>query len=185
MGSRSHHVFIFLLRCFWLHLGYGPMDLSSGSELASHADQRSCCGDCDQLAFRLRLHSIHLRWYPKPGLQVLHHLRRVEPGISAGGLFLVPRDSRGKSFANSRKWHKSIANSQRQRTLEDLNEYFDKDSPHGIIIRIGDKVAKQHERPQEVIDAEQRRIEMVSESKVVRGGQKDNAEWVEQIVETS
>jgi hypothetical protein len=45
------------------------------------------------------------------------------------------------------------------RTLEDLDDYFDKDSPHSTIISIGDKVAKQHHRPAEAIEAERRRIE--------------------------
>lgn len=45
------------------------------------------------------------------------------------------------------------------RTLEDLDDYFDKSSPHRSIIRIGDKVAKQHHRPAEAIEAERRRVE--------------------------
>jgi hypothetical protein len=45
------------------------------------------------------------------------------------------------------------------RTLEDLDDYFAKDSPHSTIIRIGDKVAKQHHRPAEAIEAERKRIE--------------------------
>ncbi|KKY27206.1 putative glycerol proton symporter of the plasma subject to glucose-induced inactivation [Phaeomoniella chlamydospora] len=44
------------------------------------------------------------------------------------------------------------------RTLEDLDEYFDRDSPHTTIIRFGDKVAKQHQRPIEAIEAEARRV---------------------------
>lgn len=50
------------------------------------------------------------------------------------------------------------------RTLEDLDDYFDRDSGHKAIIPIGDKVAKQHRRPQEAIDAERRRIEMATEA---------------------
>jgi hypothetical protein len=50
------------------------------------------------------------------------------------------------------------------RTLEDLDAYFDKDSGHGVIIPIGDKLSKQHHRPQEAIEAERRRIEMTTES---------------------
>jgi len=45
------------------------------------------------------------------------------------------------------------------RTLEDLDDYFDKSSPHRTIIRVGDKVAKQHHRPAEAIEAERRRVE--------------------------
>jgi hypothetical protein len=50
------------------------------------------------------------------------------------------------------------------RSLEDLNEFFDADSGHGTIIRISDKVAKQHARPAEAIEAEQRRIASALES---------------------
>lgn len=52
------------------------------------------------------------------------------------------------------------------RTLEDLDDYFDRDSGHKTVIPIGDKVAKQHQRPQEAIDAERRRIAMATESEV-------------------
>ncbi|RJE19908.1 sugar transporter [Aspergillus sclerotialis] len=45
------------------------------------------------------------------------------------------------------------------RTLEDLDAYFDLDSGHPTIIRIGDKEAKQTARPIEAIEAEARRIE--------------------------
>ena len=54
------------------------------------------------------------------------------------------------------------------RTLEDLDDYFDKDSGHKTIIPIGDKIAKQHQRPQEAIDAERRRIELATESGAVK-----------------
>jgi hypothetical protein len=42
--------------------------------------------------------------------------------------------------------------------LEDIDEYFDKDSGHKLIIPFGDKVAKSTARPQEAIDAERRRV---------------------------
>ncbi|KAH7051116.1 general substrate transporter [Macrophomina phaseolina] len=45
------------------------------------------------------------------------------------------------------------------RTLEDLDEYFDRDSGNGTIIAIGDRTAKQKERPAEAIEAERRRVE--------------------------
>ncbi|KAF2106437.1 general substrate transporter [Lophiotrema nucula] len=51
------------------------------------------------------------------------------------------------------------------RTLEDLDAYFDIDSPHRTIIRIGDKVAKQGQRPLEAIEAEQLRIEAATTGK--------------------
>jgi hypothetical protein len=35
------------------------------------------------------------------------------------------------------------------RTLEDLDAYFDIDSPHKTIIPVGDRVAKQRDRPLE------------------------------------
>ena len=48
------------------------------------------------------------------------------------------------------------------RTLEDLDAYFDRDSGHSIIIPIGDKVAKSTKRPQEAIDAEASRVAMAA-----------------------
>ena len=45
-----------------------------------------------------------------------------------------------------------------QRTLEDLDWYFDIDSPHKTVIPIGDKVAKQRTRPVEFLEAEKERI---------------------------
>ena len=45
------------------------------------------------------------------------------------------------------------------RTLEDLDAYFDRDSGHPTIIRVGDKEAKQTARPIATIEAEARRIE--------------------------
>jgi hypothetical protein len=54
------------------------------------------------------------------------------------------------------------------RTLEDLHDYFDRDSAHKTIIPTGDKVAKQHQRPQEAIDAERRRIAMATESEAIQ-----------------
>lgn len=59
------------------------------------------------------------------------------------------------------------------RTLEDLDDYFDKSSPHRTIIRIGDKVAKQHRRPAEAIEAERRRVESANfsaDGDAVKGG---------------
>ena len=46
------------------------------------------------------------------------------------------------------------------RTLEDLDAYFDRDSGHGIIIPINAKAAKSTRRPQEAIDAENARVAM-------------------------
>lgn len=53
------------------------------------------------------------------------------------------------------------------RTLEDLDAYFDIDSPHKTIIPIGDKTAKQRARPLEAIEAEQARIEAMASGKDV------------------
>ena len=68
------------------------------------------------------------------------------------------------------------------RTLEDLDAYFDRDSDHTTIVRISDKVAKQHQRPQEAIDAERRRIALATESELVekKGG---DTRYVESITE--
>jgi len=67
------------------------------------------------------------------------------------------------------------------RTLEDLDDYFDKDSPHSTIIRIGDRVAKQHHRPIEAIEAERRRIESTNfvENDTIKGVGKQFVEHVE------
>jgi hypothetical protein len=45
-------------------------------------------------------------------------------------------------------------------------------------------VAKQHKRPQEAIDAEQRRIAMATESEHVFT-KKDDSQWVEHISDAS
>jgi MFS family permease len=45
------------------------------------------------------------------------------------------------------------------RTLEDLNAYFDRDSGNSTFIAIGNKAAKQKERPVAMIEAERQRIE--------------------------
>jgi hypothetical protein len=55
------------------------------------------------------------------------------------------------------------------RTLEDLDDYFDRDSGNGLIIRIGDKVAKQHQRPIGAIEAERRRIEIANAGELPKG----------------
>lgn len=67
------------------------------------------------------------------------------------------------------------------RTLEDLDDYFDKDSPHSTIIPIGDKVAKQHHRPAEAIEAERRRIDSANfvENDTIKGVGKQFVEHVE------
>lgn len=44
------------------------------------------------------------------------------------------------------------------RTLEDLDFYFDRDSNHPTIIPIHDKVSKQSKRPFEAIQAEAQRV---------------------------
>ena len=67
------------------------------------------------------------------------------------------------------------------RTLEDLDDYFDKSSPHRTVIRIGDKVAKQHHRPAEAIEAERRRVDsanFTTKDDAVKGG-KQYVEHVE------
>jgi hypothetical protein len=46
----------------------------------------------------------------------------------------------------------------RNRTLEDLDAYFDIDSGHKTIIAIDDKIAKSSTRPLEAIEAEESRI---------------------------
>lgn len=65
------------------------------------------------------------------------------------------------------------------RTLEDLNDYFDRDSPHRTIIRISDKTAKQHERPLEAIEAERRRIAVTTELEAAANKSAATVEHVE------
>lgn len=56
-----------------------------------------------------------------------------------------------------------------QRTLEDLDAYFDIDSPHRTIIPISDKIAKQRSRPTELVEAERERIEVGKETVESKG----------------
>jgi hypothetical protein len=56
------------------------------------------------------------------------------------------------------------------RTLEDLDAYFDRDSVHKTIIPIGDKTAKQSARPVEAIEAERLRVEAVKYGDTVKDG---------------
>lgn len=56
-----------------------------------------------------------------------------------------------------------------QRTLEDLDAYFDIDSPHKTIIPISDKVAKQRSRPTEMIEAEAERIAVGNGTVMAKG----------------
>ena len=59
------------------------------------------------------------------------------------------------------------------RTLEDLDEYFDVDSGHSTIIPLSDKVAKSTARPQEAIEAETRRVTEVTGRKIAIGKGQD------------
>lgn len=54
------------------------------------------------------------------------------------------------------------------RTLEDLDAYFSRDSGHPTIIPIHDKIAKSSKRPQEAIEAEAGRVAMakIADSKL-------------------
>ena len=85
-------------------------------------------------------------------LQSYLHLRRVLP---------VSRDSVCSFSPFDDKWLTVRSN----RTLEDLDAYFDIDSGHKTIIPIGDKVAKSSTRPLEAIEAEQARIEVAAGGK--------------------
>jgi hypothetical protein len=44
------------------------------------------------------------------------------------------------------------------RTLEDIDEYFDEDSGHKLIIPFGDKATKSTARPTEALEAQMRRV---------------------------
>lgn len=56
------------------------------------------------------------------------------------------------------------------RTLEDLDAYFDIDSGHKTIIAVGDKIAKSSTRPLEAIEAEESRIANAAAGGKVDGG---------------
>lgn len=63
-----------------------------------------------------------------------------------------------------------------------VDDYFDRDSPHKTIIPINDKVAKQHKRPLEAIEAERRRVEAATEAEATyyKGSNKQFVEHVEE-----
>jgi hypothetical protein len=50
-----------------------------------------------------------------------------------------------------------------------LDEYFDIDSGHKTIIPLGDKISKSTARPQEMIDAERRRVTEATGKKILSG----------------
>ena len=66
------------------------------------------------------------------------------------------------------------------RTLEDLDAYFDKDAGHATIISINNKVAKSSKRPQEAIDAEESRVAMAKtvDQKIAKDATMEHAEEV-------
>ena len=64
------------------------------------------------------------------------------------------------------------------RTLEDIDEYFDQDAGHKLIIPFGDKVAKSTARPQEAIDAEMRRVAVADKT---NDAMKADVDHVEEI----
>ncbi|PSN70514.1 general substrate transporter [Corynespora cassiicola Philippines] len=66
------------------------------------------------------------------------------------------------------------------RTLEDLDAYFDIDSGHKTVIGIGDKVAKQRLRPLEAIEAEQERIAAATGGKATNAS-KTHIEHIEEV----
>lgn len=71
------------------------------------------------------------------------------------------------------------------RTLEDLDDYFDMDSNHNTIIPVGDRIAKQRERPAEAYEAERKRILLSADNAIKAkmgkdGGEATHIEVVEQ-----
>lgn len=64
------------------------------------------------------------------------------------------------------------------RSLEDIDQYFDVDSGHTTIIPLGDKATKSTARPQEAIDGELRRV-TVADKKAI--AQKSIAVHVEHV----
>ena len=67
------------------------------------------------------------------------------------------------------------------RTLEDIDEYFDEDSEPKLIIPFGDKAAKSPARPIEALEAEMRRVAGTDGKRdVPESGAADHVEDVEQ-----
>jgi hypothetical protein len=65
--------------------------------------------------------------------------------------------------------------------LEDIDEYFDVDSGHKLIIPFGDKAAKSTTRPSEALEAEMRRIAVADgKHNVLKGGATEHVEDTEQ-----
>ncbi|TVY32146.1 Sugar transporter [Lachnellula subtilissima] len=64
------------------------------------------------------------------------------------------------------------------RTLEDIDEYFDVDSSHPTIIPFGDKATKSTARPQEALDAEVRRVTVADKK---GAAQKSSVVHIEQV----
>ena len=63
------------------------------------------------------------------------------------------------------------------RTLEDIDEYFDKDSGHKLIIPLGDKATKSTTRPAEALEAEMRRVAVADgKADVLKSGATEHVE---------
>jgi hypothetical protein len=67
------------------------------------------------------------------------------------------------------------------RTLEDIDEYFDDDSGHKLIIPFGDKATKSTARPAEALEAEMRRVAVAEGKKdILKGSAAEHVEDLEQ-----
>ena len=84
-------------------------------------------------------------------------------------------------------FHSSVRRLQHSLHARSLlpDDYFDsRSSPHRTIIPIGDKVAKQHRRPAEAIEAERRRVEAADIAAAADGDGavvKDGKRFVEHV----
>ena len=71
-----------------------------------------------------------------------------------GRIFVAETYRYRSSVLDIRDYMWTLENELANRTLEDLDDYFDKDSGNSTIIAISNKPAKQKQRPVEAIEAE-------------------------------
>ncbi|KAI9820746.1 MAG: hypothetical protein M1827_005116 [Pycnora praestabilis] len=136
--SRSYHFLILLLCYYWMHMGNGVLGLLSGGQFPDYEDWWNNSWHCNKLARRLRLHP------PLPTSTVLYP--NTFQFFACFNLiflpvvyFFYPKTS--------------------DRTLEDLDYYFDIDSPPHTLVPNTEKTAKQRARPVKLIEAEAQRVE--------------------------
>lgn len=144
-----------------MHLGNGFLGISSRSQLSCYESERCSCCNVDELAFGFvctQFTSVGIR---QLGYKFYVMFAVFNIAFLPVVYFLYPETA--------------------NRTLEDLDDYFDKDSPHKIPIPFSDKVAKQHQRPAEAVEAELRRIALATDSKRVDRKDSADATFIEEV----